>query len=138
MTLQEFNDRTKLDASSAEFNKIHDMYMAAGDDIDKDVFCREYRAHSESILLQRFYKDSISFREQRDKARGFIDDLVDFLVDQVHECSSPVLRQKAIDILGIQEFLKRKIERGHQLWQVDKDALTEILAGHAKKHNELY
>ena len=42
MLKKEFEERTKLSVSEAEFNGINALYMACGDDIDKDEFCKLY------------------------------------------------------------------------------------------------
>lgn len=137
MTNQEFFDRTQIKVSESEFSQIHEMYMEAGD-MDKDVFCREYKAHSESILLQTYFRQSNRLKDKMDRARGYIYQMADFLVDQANACSSMELRKKAIEILGIQEYLNRKIQKGYGLWDVDKTDLQEILGGHLKTQKDLY
>lgn len=42
MLKKEFEERTKLSVSEAEFNGINALYMACGEDIDKDEFCKLY------------------------------------------------------------------------------------------------
>ncbi len=39
MTKQEFTDRTGFIPTDEHFQAIHDEYMAAGDNVDKDTFC---------------------------------------------------------------------------------------------------
>lgn len=43
MTQKEFEDRTKLSVTADEFDAIDDMYMACGDNIDKDSTFQHHR-----------------------------------------------------------------------------------------------
>ena len=39
MTQKEFEERTKISTTAGEFEQVHDIYMACGDNMDKDEFC---------------------------------------------------------------------------------------------------
>ena len=54
--------------------------------------------------------------------------LADWLTEQAEKWAATDLRDKAIQILGAREYLRRKIKRGYNLWEVDKELLTELLA----------
>lgn len=42
MTRQEFNDRTGYTLNEEQYRKVEAMYIAAGN-MDKDVFCKDYK-----------------------------------------------------------------------------------------------
>lgn len=41
MTREEYNNHTNANISEDEFEFVHRVYMAAGDSIDKDQFCKD-------------------------------------------------------------------------------------------------
>ncbi len=70
MTKNEFIQLTGIEVTDEEFKTINDMYMAAGDDFDKQRFCEDYKAHCESTLLFRFYKLLENAQEKLEKAES--------------------------------------------------------------------
>ena len=52
MTQKEFNERTGLTPTIEEFNNIHKVYMACPT-LDKDEFCREYKKHGMSRIIDQ-------------------------------------------------------------------------------------
>jgi len=137
MTEQEFSSRTGLnvgtDISFDEFNAIHIMYLESGQDMDKDRFCKDWMEHRNSELLAIFYRQADKLKDKMETARREMDKMCDFLVDAANDCSSLMIRQKAIDTLGLEEYLNRKIQKGYALWDIDKEQLCELLKGHGKK-----
>lgn len=130
MTRQEFTERTGLNVTEAEFKPINEMYLESGQDIDKDIFCKDYKQHKDSILLKEFYKQADRLKDKMDRARDYVDSLADFIIDQAHELNSKALRSKAIEILGLEEYLKIVVIKGFDLWEEDRTDLIELLQGH--------
>lgn len=57
-------------------------------------------------------------------------DLGMFLVDRAEHFHSGTLRDEAIELLGLKEYIKAKVERGDDLWRRDMQALiTEVIGG---------
>lgn len=54
-------------------------------------------------------------------------DMADFLIEQAEKWSASDLRVTAIEMVGKKEYLRRKIEKGFNLWEVDKGMLMEVL-----------
>ena len=140
MTQKEFEDRTKLSVTADEFDAIDDMYMACGDNIDKDKFCSLYMTKDGRLTLmaemakQRKKADEAlrvaknEMRQAEEDMLKFQSGLADWLTEQAEKWAATDLRDKAIQILGAREYLRRKIKRGYNLWDVDKELLTELLA----------
>ena len=126
MLQKEFFERTNIQISADEYNKVDAMYCNAGN-LDKDQFCQDYKRHHDSILIQEFYKKSVSLKNSLDKSNAKISDLAMFLVDQAEKCSSSDLRDKAIELLGMEKYLSVKIQKGYNIWDIDKDDLIKIL-----------
>lgn len=126
MLQKEFFERTNIQLSDAEYNKVDAMYCDAGN-LDKDQFCQDYKKHHDSILIQEFYNKSVSLKNSLDKSNDKISELAMFIVDQAEKYSSSELRDKAIEILGIEKYLSVKIQKGYNIWDIDKDDLIKIL-----------
>lgn len=133
MNKQEFIDRTGFTPTSEEYETIEALYMAAGE-MDKDEFCREYKKHGTSRLVSVLFKENKVLKGQLEEANNIIENLheqksqmLDFLIEQAEKWSASDLREKAIKILGAKEYLRRKVEKGFNLWESDRELLIEIL-----------
>lgn len=128
MLQKEFFERTGINLTEQEFNQVHAIYMQAGDSVDKDQFCADWKKHHDSNLLHIFYNQADRLGKELDKANNEINELAIYILEQAEVCSAPTLREKAIQMLGIETYLRIKIQKGYNLWQLDKDALVEILS----------
>ena len=72
MTKEEFIQLTGIEVTDEEFKTINDMYMAAGDDFDKQRFCEDWKQNGESTLMFRFYK---LFKDAQEKLKNAQSDL---------------------------------------------------------------
>jgi hypothetical protein len=128
MTQQEFTDRTGLTPIPETFDNIHRIYMAAGD-MDKDLFCKEWGPSMHDNAIVCALTSRVECLEDRVRLDSIeMNNMVDFLIDQAEKWSASDLREKAIRIIGKQEYLRRKIERGYGLWKKDQDDIIEILS----------
>lgn len=139
MTQQEFETRTGLTVTSKEFEYIHRVYMATN--FQKDDFCKEWKNNAtlktsnivcdltmEVETLRRQVDDLMaSYNNAQKGAQMEVSSMADFLIEQAEATGSFALREKAIKLIGIKDFLRRKIEAGFSLWEDDRKALTEIL-----------
>jgi cysteine synthase len=49
------------------------------------------------------------------------------LIEQAEKWSATDIRAKAIEMLGASGYLRRKIEKGYDLWVVDRELLMALL-----------
>lgn len=139
MTKQEFEKRIGTEVSNDTFDYANRVYMAAGN-IDKDAFCKDWREEhvSESRIISYLVceiedcRGTIKNQKRQLEADqkcldSFTDQMVDFLVLQAEKWSASDLRRKAIDMVGVQEYIRRRIVFGFGLWDDDRTALVEIL-----------
>lgn len=126
MTQQEFTERTGLTITAQEFVKINNTYMAAGD-MDKDEFCKEYLKHGNSNLVTILALMVIEKERQKIQLQKEREQIVDFLIEQAEKWSATDLRDKAIKMIGAKEYLIRKIGKGFNLWEADKELIVENL-----------
>lgn len=142
MTKQEFETRTGLTLTSNEFDYVNRIYMAAGS-LDKDSFCKEIKEDKKSTLrtsdivctlvmenenqAETIRLQGKQLQREQENFEAYNDDMADFLIRQAEKWSATDLREKAIKMVGIKEYLLRRIDFGFGLWEEDKKALTEIL-----------
>lgn len=93
--------------------------------------CEWNRLNAKINLIENANK---TFRGQLDERCNEIDDLhgqkndmANFLIEQAEKWSASDLRDRAIEMVGKKEYLRRKIEKGFNLWEVDKEMLMEVL-----------
>ena len=116
---QEFEERTGLKLKSDDYKEVEEIYMNT--DLDKDLFCKlwieNHTALKEidrnTVLVSKLYEERKS--------------LENFLIDQDEKWSAADLREKAIYMIGEREYLRRKIDKDYNLWEVDKELLLDIL-----------
>ncbi len=139
MTQQEFETRTGLTVTSEEYAYIERVYMAST--YQKDEFCVEWKKNNgvrtsklvcdlvtEIECMTSSYKNAQKeYLRATEAAKAETSSMVDFLILQAEKWSASDLREKAIKMVGIKEYILRRLEFGFGLWEEDKKALTEIL-----------
>lgn len=139
MTQQEFEARFGQEVTPECFDYANRVYMAAGN-VDKDEFCKEWKnQHIRNSGLITVLTMEVEFlqgtvknmenqvRAEEECLNTFRSQMVDFLILQAEKWSATDLREKAIKIVGIKEYIYRRIEMKLGLWEADRLALLEIL-----------
>ena len=139
MTQQEFETRTGLTVTANQFDYIHRVYMASN--FQKDEFCKEWKKNH-SLATSNLVCDLVmeietlrgsyetlqkEYTRACDGAKAEVSSMADFLILQAEKWGATDLREKAIKMVGVKEYLRRRIGFGFGLWEEDKKALTEIL-----------
>ena len=127
MTLLEFNERTNAHLTEDQYKPVENMYNEAGN-IQKDQFCADWKKHNDSVLLQEFFAQSERLKGKVDGYRNQINEIALFLVDQAEKWSASDLRSKAIQILGLEKYLQIKLQKGYNLWEIDREDMIQILS----------
>ena len=127
MTLSEFNERTNAHLTEDQYKPVENMYNEAGN-IQKDQFCADWKKHSDSVLLQEFFAQSERLKGKVDAYRNQINEIALFLVDQAEKWSASDLRSMAIQILGLEKYLQIKLQKGYNLWDMDREDMIQILS----------
>lgn len=117
MTPKEFTERTGYTPTEEEYKQIEEMYMNT--DLDKDEFCKGWK--SNRILLAETVKQTIVARNLAAERK----DTVDFLLDRAQEFSDAALLNKAIEMVGHAEVIRRKLSLSLELWAIDKKYIKE-------------
>lgn len=119
MLQQEFEKRTGLKLSADGYAEVEECYMNT--DLDKDMFCKLWMENPSA--LKEIEKKTVLTRELYEERKC----LSNFLIDQAEKWSASDLREKAITMIGEREYLRRKITKGYNLWEADKELLLDIL-----------
>ena len=140
MLQNEFEERTKLSVSADEFNGINALYIACGDDIDKDVFCKLYMSFEGRLeLLHRIerehqrMKDALDDHKTMLKEAGEIrnDVATEILeISSMEDCCNHIrkeLEKTAWWLVGTVEVIKRKVKRGIALTPNEIEYIAEKL-----------
>ena len=127
MTLLEFNERTNAHLTEDQYKPVENMYNEAGN-IQKDQFCADWKKHNDSVLLQEFFAQFERLKGKVDAYRNQINEIAMFLVDQAEKWSASDLRSMAIQILGLEKYLQIKLQKGYNLWDIDREDMIQILS----------
>ena len=147
MLQKEFEIRTGLQVTPAEYATIERMYMAC-DNMDKDEFCKLWlennkkpnglvngmREHINELDKNiKNYENALDraekrFQEEKAAHQKFVSDMADWLLVQSYETDDDTLRAKAIELIGEKEYIIRKLNRGYETSEKDRSLLLALLA----------
>lgn len=127
MTKKEFEERTGYTIPEDRYKEIEAMYLEAGEDIDKDAFCKDFKQHSDSVLLYRYYQQSTKLKNKLDELRAERLETAQLLIKTSAEIESATLRNHAIKLLGHKAYLREKIKLGIEFDESDYELVTEFL-----------
>ena len=110
-----------------EYKEIEGYYNAASNQIDKDLFCKEWKKYSDSFLLKDYY-ERIKFLEQQvHDMQEFFNPTVNLLLRKADEFDDKDLKAEAIAMVGLKEVIVRKIKMSLELDQEDKEYIANNL-----------
>lgn len=134
MRQQEFNERTGIVVSPEEFEKIHELYMAAGD-MDKDGFCKEFRAHGHSALVSALFGSHQNLEEQRSDLAAKNKELtkqlevaVELLIRKGAEYDDTRLTQTARNMVGRRKAILLSLHGGIRIGNDDLSYIEQHLS----------
>lgn len=143
MLRNEFEERTKLSMTDEEFNGVNALYMACGDNIDKDVFCKLYMTYEGRLELlhmierecQRMKNSLEEEKTLRLDALEIVSDAADAMLEilkgiyngETIEHAAEKLDGKAWWLIGGKEIVLRKIRIGSPLSVRDLDYISNNL-----------
>lgn len=136
MTKQEFEARTGLKVNSEDYARIEKMYMAAGN-MDKDLFCAEYKKVGTSVLVAELFRQVLVLKGQLEERNNELDDAVqrradvaEFLVGKaaVHkDDDGEDFYRVALRIAGRNACVRTKLEYEYPLNGEDIAFLKSLL-----------
>ena len=126
MTHKEFTEKTGLVIPTQDFNRVYDMYIYAGDKMDKASFYEDFQKHYESKLLQVFYSQV-----------ALLESKIDALKDEKYEIATYLIANMksqndydmAVKLIGQKDATLYKLEHNIELNNADIQYLKERLDG---------
>lgn len=128
--MREFTERTGLTPTSEEYQEIESMYMASGDSVDKDTFCKAFKTFSSSqnSVMHGILRTIKVLKGQNEERINEIDDLhsqksdmVNFLIGKSHAHNDSDFRREAVKLVGEKQVILRTLSMGLPLWSEDKE-----------------
>lgn len=126
MTQKEFFDRTGIELTEDQYKQVELMYLKAGN-MDKDEFCKDYKKHHESKLLALYFKKAENLKNKLDDMRDERSKLVDFLLNISERYPDKSIHEWTVKLVGHKEVIRRKLNGGLTLWDVDREYIKENL-----------
>lgn len=120
MTRQEFNERTGYTLNEEQYREVEAMYMAAGN-MNKDVFCKDYKKHNDSALVAESYNRSVVLMEKHQSCRKVERETAEFLIGKAHTYNDTDFRRAAIRLIGEREVVLITIAMGLPLFEEDAE-----------------
>lgn len=119
MLQKEFEELTGLKLSDDGYAEVEECYMNT--DLDKVMFCKLWVENP--TALKEIERKTVLVRELYGERKC----LSNFLIDQAEKWSASDLKEKAIAMIGEREYIRRKIAKGYNLWEADKELFLDIL-----------
>ena len=129
MLQQEFEARIGTPVSPDVFETANRAYMACGDAMDKDTFCKiwktEIRGNFQLVSILTAQVEH--FSHLASLALEAKEDLARLAADKAYDHDDDELRRAAIEYLGKREYLKHILSQGADLSSDDRDLVLELL-----------
>ena len=140
MLQKEFEERTNLSITEEEFNGVNALYMACGDGIDKDTFCKLYTSFEGRLeLLHRIEREHQQMKDALEEHKLLLKEADEIRSDvatevleisSMNECAAPIrkeLEKTAYWLVGTKELIKRKVKRSIDLTPNEIEYIVENL-----------
>ena len=150
MTKQEFTERTGINPTEEEFDKIHDLYILTGAKMDKQSFCAAYKSCKDMTLINALYhsllfstsrlKEELDrIEKERKEDRKKLEDLWDktdvavFNILEVaektlNENHAEFLRSTAVSLVGKFDVCMAKLDRGYAMDEEEREYFYDKIA----------
>lgn len=136
MTQQEFFERTNIELNAEAYAEVERIYMAAGDDMDKDTFCRLYkRLNTSGYDLALALATAVEAEHAKTgKANETIAakvlaefDMAEFLIGKAHAYNDTDFRKQAVRLVSEREVVMITLRLGLPLFEEDTKYISEHL-----------
>lgn len=122
----EFTQRTGIELTDERYQRVEDLYLNAGN-MDKDEFCKDYKKHGESVILNTYFKQSEEQRNRLDTYREKQITMAHFLIKKSMVGGDKDMIQMAISLIGEQKYIQHKLEKGYNLFESDKELIISLI-----------
>lgn len=134
MTQKEFEIRTGLTVSADEYAGIEAVYMAAGE-MDKDVFCAEWKKIGGLRLVMELFGEVMRQRGEIERLKGdeqesrkLLGEAAEYLIEKSSERDDIGMRRVACRLIGEREVVMYKLNYDQMLCDEDIVWIREQLS----------
>lgn len=127
MNKQEFESRTGFTMPDERYAEVEQIYYLAGESIDKDTFCKDYKKHADSVILNALSEEAGKMQNKLKELNNERKQTARLLIRTAAEYGNESLRKQAIKILGMNGYLREKISLGIDFDSYDYEQITEYL-----------
>lgn len=122
----EFTQRTGIALTDEHYERVESIYLNAGD-IDKDVFCKDYKKHADSIILNTYFDQTEKLKNKLANYREKQITTAHFLVKKSMVGGDKDMINMAISLIGEQKYIQHKLEKGYNLFDSDKELIISLI-----------
>lgn len=122
----EFTQRTGIELTNEQYKRVEDLYSNAGN-LDKDKFCKDYKIHGDSVILNTYFDQSKMLRIKLETHREKDINLAHFLVKKSMVGGDKDMIREAVYLIGEQKYIQHKLEKGYNLFDSDKDLIISLI-----------
>lgn len=122
----EFTQRTGIELTDEQYQRVEDMYLNAGN-MDKDDFCKDCKKHSDSVILNTYFEQSEKLKNKLDAYREKQVTLAHFLIKKSMVGGDKDMIREAIYLIGEQKYIQHKLEKGYTLFDTDKELIISLI-----------
>lgn len=126
MTKQEFEERYGKIVNDHVFYNINELYMSL-DDMDKDMFVKDYKEHEESLILNDLFNKKQDLERELKKVKAMYDLAMDKLISKGAEWDDSEALDFAETQVGKKEVIRRKITLDTELSDDDLEYIKHNL-----------
>jgi hypothetical protein len=128
MNQQEFTQRTGYTpATEEEWKEIEMMYLEAGEKVDKDLFCKEWLEHKDSVLLKVFYKRAMLESCTIEYYHNLCIEAAKLLIAKADDMDDNEMYWQAVKLIGQKKVILYKAENGFDMSSEDRAYIKENL-----------
>ena len=132
MLQREFEERIGRKVTEQEYVEANAMYMAAGDGMDKDTFCKEWKKIGNSPLVRCLFETANQSSKEHEERKIIISDAVEAILAISGDTAATVpirekLEREAYRLVGMKEVIKRKARMLITYNQEEMDYINEHL-----------
>ena len=122
----EFTQRTGIKLTDEQYKRVEDIYLNAGN-IDKDEFCKDYKKHADSVILNTYFDQSEKLRSKLGACREKNVELAHFLIKKSMVGGDKDMIKEAIYLIGEQKYIQYKLEKSYNLFESDKELIISLI-----------
>lgn len=133
MNVQEFEQRTGLKVTAAEYAEIEKTYMAAGE-MDKDRFCACWSQCGNNPLVKELARQARGWEESCGEYADQVsamererEELARFLLGKSCAYDDSDFRREAVRLVGDNKAVAMKINMNLPLWDEDREVILNSL-----------